>query len=217
MKKVLLFIVLLIAISSSVWAGQASLVNGAGTLPQGDMGFSLDLGFDMPEPIVTAVTFDYGVTERLQLGVNASYGGLMYGGGLRSAYQFWQSEDESHFLAFRFSPSYVSIFAWIAELEMLVFDPTVAYEYRWGEKKGGVFVKAGTQHDYVVARSDVLNALFDASTADQSFWSHAIRSSVGVQQQIGDHFSVTLEAAYFFGLSKIKNFPGGKLGLTWTF
>ncbi len=205
-------------VSTPVHAENAKLARGAGTLPQGTWATSFGAGADTPNVFGYVVGVDYGISDRFQLGVAGNYGVVWATGSLSSAVNFFQSTDGSHLLGFRVAPSYLWFNVGFAKGKLFVFDPTLAYEYRWGdEHHTGVYVQAGTAHYYANLGSDVVSSLFKTTDANAKLWAHAVRGSVGIQHQFGNRFAMAAEGGAGYGFRTKKVLPSGHLTFSWAF
>lgn len=195
----------------------AKLTDGAGTLPRGTWAFTFNGGVSYPTLGYT-VGADVGVTDHLQLGVKGSYGILWAMGGISTAVNFLTSADESHFFGFRMTPSYLWFNAIFSEMKTFIVDPTLVYEYRFGDDHDtGVFVKAGTQHLYADIGSDALGGFFKSTDINTKKWGHAGRTLVGLQHQFGERFAMLAEGGAGLGFATKTVVPQGQLGLSWAF
>lgn len=215
--KIVVIVCGVVGMANNLFA-QARLVNGAGTLPQGDFAVSLNTGFSSPAPLAYSVGVDYGITDCVQLGATGSYFILTASGGLAAGVDFLCAQGSGHHLGLRMNPSYLYLNGIFAELKALILDPTIAYEYRWGtEQKTGLFVKGGTQHYYAKVRSDIFRTLFDTTDAGTTTWAHGVRFSAGLQHQFGNRFSMTGEGGVLARMRFTKAAPQARLGFTWAF
>lgn len=199
-------------------ATEAKLVHGAGTLPQRSWAISLNTGVDYGELIGYTVQGDYGVTDRLQVGLSGGYFFVMGTAGIPVTFNVFRSADDTHHLSVHAAPGYLWFHFFSAELKAFRIDPTLAYEFRFGAaRRGGVFAKLGTQHYYGKVGSDLLDTLFDATAANTTRWGHAWKGSAGVQYQTGRHFSLAAEAGAVTRLTFRRAAPIVHLGFTWGF
>lgn len=213
-----LFLLLLCSLPGLGQAAEARLVHGAGTLPQRSWAVSLNTGLDYGELLIYTVKGDYGVTDRLQVGLSGGYFLVTGSASLPVTYNVLRSADESHFLSVQTAPGYVWFNLLAADLKAFRIDPTLAYEFRFGaERRGGLFAKVGTQHYYGKPGSDVFNKLFDATAANRTVWAHGWKGSAGVQYQTGRHFSLAAEGGAITRLTFRQPAPIVHLGFTWGF
>jgi hypothetical protein len=198
---------------------KAKLLHGAGTLPKGDWAFSLDLGFANPAPALYDIRFDWGISDRFQLGVIGSSIIISNVIAIPVGVNAFTSRDGAHLLGFRLTPGYTHInYFGLAKFQTFTIDPTLAYEYRWGEtRNGGFFVEAGSAHIYSKVTDDFLNGFFGITGTTTTQWIHGIRGNVGFQQLIGDRFSVSLKGGALTNFSNWNVLPTFALGLTWVY
>lgn len=198
---------------------KAKLAEGAGTLPKGTGAFSLDLGIGTPGPLLYDVRYEFGITDRFQLGVRGTTVAITAGAGLPAAFNLFTSGDGAHLVGLRMSPSYTYLNAFgLVKLHAFTIDPTLAYEYRWGaERRGGFFVKAGSAHIYAKVTDDIFSGFFGTAATSTKTWAHALQGKLGFQQRMGEKFSLVLEGGAVTNLSNKNILPAFKLGLTWAF
>ena len=221
-------IFLALLFSTSVFAGERKLVEGAAPLSHKTYAFTADLGIDYPEPILYGVRFDIGLKDRFQLGVGGgvyplNQGEVLATVGLFSKFNFWRSSDEKHFVSFLFEP-------FILPLPDLLYDPDtgqgrtvilyairpmLAYEYRTAsEHPTGFYAKAGTMH-FIGASSKGQFALIGFRTD-----SSVATFSLGVQHHYGHHFSLGAEPKIYVALSHAgtsETLVTGKIFFSWAF
>lgn len=199
-------------------AAEPKMPSGGATLPHGTWAVSLNTGFSSPTPIGYNLNLDYGATDCLQVGLTGSYLVVTASGGISAAYDLLCNPEGAHHLSLRTSPQYLYLNGIFAEIKAFVLDPTLAYEYRWGDdKQTGLFVKAGTQHYYAKVSGDIFAALFDTTARNTTTWAHAFRFSGGIQHQFGHRFSMSAEAGLLTRLRFNKSAPQARLGFTWAF
>lgn len=183
------------------------LVQGAGTLAKGKKAFSLNLGLDLPEPLIYGIRFDFGVAKHYQLGFSGSVLGAVNTFGMNHLVNFYQSKNSRHFLSLAFSP-FVAVTSESANNFYFFLPPSLIYEIRDEKGDTGFFVKAGTNSQLLVNPSRIFS--------EDDGWEHAFRGSVGFQKafkKVGFFF----EAGLFKDLSANVFVPVLKTGWTWGF
>jgi len=203
-------------------ASDQKLVNGAGTLKGGTFAFSLDLGLDIPEPLLYGLRLDVGLGDRVQIGVGTTIFVAMNTFGLSSKFTLFQTEEESDFLSVYLDPSIVHLagFAFDDDLGSSVWifllRTGLAYEHRFGtERRTGLYVKVGSLHLLgATANGQFFGGGFGSDTT-------AITITPGIQYTTGRRFAGALEGMIAFPLSGIQSSVdvgyGGKIGLSWFF
>jgi len=218
MKKTICMSLLLIFILSAAtsYAEKKKLVAGAGTLPKGSPAVSLDLGIDYPFTIGYSAQFDYGVLDRWQIGIGGNFLGVAGTVFLNNKLNLFRSANDAHHLSLLFNAGYFQFNFWW-KLKMIPLEPSLAYEYRFGEeRKGGLYVKLGTHHWYTWSHSaEYFWKLIPPNP--QKSWQNGFDGTLGFQHMIGETFSISVEGAIITrGFFKYA-VPGGKLGLHWAY
>jgi len=181
----------------------ATMVHGAGAIRQGSHALGVGLGFDFPEPLIYGVTYDYGLTDRLQLGAAGSFAGFIGSVGLRSLYTFYKSpnaEGGRFYGGAGLFPSFIYLNALVADVKLFTLAPRVIGELRLGSKKEfGIYGKLGTEHTYARVGIDGIGGF----TADG--WAHQLRIGIGGQAAFTERIGGFLE------VGSLVFFSGGPL------
>lgn len=203
-KYFLLFIVIaLLSSTSSALASGQRLVHGAGTIPSGSIALSLDLGLDLPEPFLYGVRLDFGVGDRVQLGVGTTAIGVINLVGIYSTFNVFKSENESDFISLYLIPSLIHVTGSLFEEDaggsgnvvLFFVKPGIAYEHRFGdERRTGLYFKAGTIH--FLAGTDGGNFAWGSFGTDTM----AISMFPGFQHNFSERFSLAVEAGVYLSL-----------------
>lgn len=231
MKKLLMVITAALALYFLPLIAEASgqkLVNGAGTLPSGAMAFSLDLGLELPNPLLYDLRFDVGLGNRYQLGLGGSFTGFINSLTLFNMINVYKTENDSDFVSIYLNPTLMHM-AGIAiddtpgtgsNYYVFIIQPGAAYEHRFGEERSlGLYFKAGAST--VIGGVTGGNISFFALEKNTTM----ITFSPGIQKFFGKRFALTGEGSFFVPLNNKHSVKwnngvvqlGGKLGLSWVF
>lgn len=223
MKKMALVMVFIISIMtlSTALASEQKLVNGAGTLKHKTVAFSFDLGLDLPEPFLYGLRFDFGVSNRVQLGAAITVLGFVNTFGINSMFNILKTDKDSDFLSLYVCPFVIYITPLSFEdgdgtgnIFAFFLKPGIAYEHRFGEKRNlGVYLKTGTAH--------FIGATHDGKLYGQGITTDtaAIDISPGIHGMFGKIFSMGAEFSLYIPFKDRKNAKrvgyGGMLSFTW--
>lgn len=200
--KFFILLLTLLFFNSPLFASNQKLMNGAGTMPSGLVGLSFDLGLDVPEPIFYGVRADFGLGDRVQLGVGGSFFVAANSFGVFSLFNVAKSKAEDHFLSFYLNPSVLHFSNLFAEEDagtthifIFLLNPGVAYEHRFGlEKKSGVYLKLGTMHLIGISGG---GTFFDGFGSDTT----SLQITPGFQHHF-EKWSVTLQGVSYIYLDR---------------
>lgn len=191
--------------------GESRMANGAAVLSEGVSTFSLNLGFDFPEPAGYSVRIDHGISDRVQLGGSGSFIGKVGVGALHGRYLWHQSDDRTHALSVELNLAYGFLDESVwgdsydqddgASEHALFVQPMFGYELRpFESKRTGFYFKAGPN--------------FGIGLDEQ--WTKTVgRAVLGVQHRFGETFSMALHGGV--GLSDDEIVPLARLSFGWAF
>lgn len=227
MQLLVIIITALLLLYCPVFASDQKLVNGAGTLNSTTTAFSLNLGLDVPEPLLYGVRFDFGIGDRVQLGLSGAFFFVFNTLGLNTMVNVFKTQNDSDFISIYFNPSVLHLANFAVEEDesvvniwALLLRPGLAYEHRFGaERRTGLYTKIGSIH--LLAASAGGKLLVEDLTTNAS----AINITPGWQHTFGERFSLTTEGSLTIPLQRYATAKtrtsqlgyGAKVGLTWAF
>lgn len=203
---------LLVALLLAAPARAADLAtpHGASTLPGRTAAFGMDFGLDYPDPLGAALRFDYGVTDRFQVGVSASSLLLLATVTGHTKLGVLRSADDAHSVSVEGSLGYLRSWQLLwgsRNVDALTARTGLGYELRpWSSRRTGLFAKAGSVH--IVADNEI-----DFDELEEEKSGHAARFTAGIQHQFGDSFTLHLQGSVHVPGAQ----PTARLGLTWAF
>jgi len=226
--RIALFSVILTLIAGQSFASDQKLVFGAGTIPSRDVAVSLDLGIQLPEPLLYGVRADFGIGDRVQLGIGGTYWGIFAGGGLYSTFNILRNKSKRDFLSLYFNPGFIYARSLLfsedpndSHVFLFYLRPGAAYEHRFGEeRRTAVYGKLGA------ALGLGSSANGKIKWASFSTDSTAITITPGFQHNFGGMFSLAAEADIFIspicttyanGSTSSRIGGGFKIALSWVF
>lgn len=218
-KSLLTLFATLTVVGFSSFAMASEFIHGAGTMTAGTKAFTLELGADFTTPALANIRFDFGVGDRVQLGVSGMYWGIAANAGIHTTFNLMTSATQKHLLSFQFNPQYIYLAEIITSgFHAAALDPKLTYEYRFGEElRSGVFTSAGPMLVYLQQNGNgIFGELFGATT-NFSGWGYGYRASVGIQHRTSGRMNISGELGAISQRDLSRFRPIGKLALGWAF
>lgn len=233
MKKYLILLFILpffgFSFGSAVAAGVASersTVVGAAPLSKGKSSVGFSLGADLPEPLIYGVRYDFGISDRVQLGLGGSTFIIANTFGIYTLFNFLKNPSETDFLSLYITPALLHF------EEALLLDENpgdnnffvfflqegLAYEHRFGADNGnGVFLKLGADHTLGAATTSGKTSVGGLGPR-----TIAVVFGIGFQHTSGNQWTYGIEGKGHFLLDgSVSNsnrlWPTGKIFLTKAF
>lgn len=188
--------------------GERLFGNGS-TLPGGDTAVSLDLGLDLPAPLLWGVRLDHGITDRWQLGIGGSWIGILaYAGGQTSVQLL---DRGAHGLTVEVEGGFLRVESLFSadDRSFATVRPGLAYHWQPARSSAALFVKAGTLHLGSGSETEFSGAFGD-ETAE---WLHVGRLTAGIEAQLTEHLVAGVQGSLWLP----DPFGAGRVSLSYVF
>lgn len=191
--------------TSSFANDNTKLVSGARTLSKGKSAFSLDFGFDLPEPVLYGLRWDRGISDQYQLGIAGSFLGTAISFALNNTLSLSENRAAKRFFGFQITPIFIANFG---ENIGVILKPALVFEFAGNAQKDSwFFLKGKTYHTVATAGNVTSGNDWSKPLMAATFGYHKPRKKSALVVELGVITKLFKDPKYVF--------PIGKIGFTW--